>query len=215
MIKLDPSVPWVKSWARARAVSSTGTLIEFAAKPKPTDASWQTAVKNIDDSTDDFVGYYCVSKGWDATNWRQSLEERPAPQDFHTLPCGAKIPSEGIKAWVKFLDHDNWSAKPEIIFAHVGGKNLVLRGGMICYFNCYSLTNPIARRRVTAKEIAGKWVHWSEGVYRQVIAVNGPMIEFNNHLDYSLDYLAEVCRGWSDTAESELKSFWINEQIKG
>jgi len=127
--------------------------------------------------------------------------------NYHTLPCGTVIPPEGIEAWVRHSEYDEWY--DETIIAYADGKVVTER--KLWTWNNYTLTDPTKpkKRLVTRLELLGKYLHF-ETRTSLVIEVDEDIVRTKNH-NYSVEFLSKECKGYSDTPTSEIKRFWVEE----
>jgi len=129
--------------------------------------------------------------------------------NYHVLPCGTPIPPEGIEAWVKNYEGENWRKK--IIVSFVGNSVIVANNNRTSEFRYYFLADPTNTkgRWVTPMELLGKILH-TDHRSSLVIEVEDGVVYTKNH-SYTVDYLAKHNFGYSDTPTSEVKSFWVEE----
>jgi len=134
--------------------------------------------------------------------------------NYHVLPCGTVIQPSGIEAWVK--TERGWSSAPVTLLACVDcfdKKKVMTTTGTLFY--SYALTDPNVKpepkkRKITPKELLGKWVHRSETNIKLVSGIEDNML-ICGRFQYAIEIVLKECKGYSDTPISEVKSFWVEE----
>ena len=128
---------------------------------------------------------------------------------YHTLPCGTRIPDGGLKAWVRFK---NCVWHERTIVACIEGKAVAAGDAIVLVvsYDEYSLVPPAPeKKRIQAIKLAGKWLR---GEYTASLVISmHPDYVCTVHEQISTDDLVKdsSCHGWSDTADSEIKEFWV------
>ena len=213
MKKLTKDTPWKNNWASHRAVDRSGLLYEFNVEPIYNSGNGNWCIN----SQDVLQSHILISTGWEFTPEVQfRVKEvgeiiKPTTPDYHTLPCGTKIPPEGVIAWVK---GEVWSTEPMPVIAYARDKYITVNQGSLVYYKEYSLTDPHAKpepkkRKITPIELADKWLHW-ECRMKKVIAIHGNSLTCGKEI-YNITLILKECKGYSDTPTSELKPFWVEE----
>jgi len=214
MKKLNKDTPWKNNWASHRAVNRNGLLYEFNVKPKYNCVNGNWCISTIDV----LQSYDFIDNSYEFTPEPQfRVKEvgeiiKPTTPDYHTLPCGTKIPPEGVIAWVK---GEVWSTEPMPVIAYARDKYITVNQGSLVYYKEYSLTDPHAKpepkkRKITPKELLGKWVHRSETNIKLVSGIEDNML-ICGRFQYAIEIVLKECKGYSDTPISEVKSFWVEE----
>jgi hypothetical protein len=128
---------------------------------------------------------------------------------YHTLPCGRTIPNEGLKAWVRFRDC-KWIEKT--IIACVNSKAVGTGDGLVIgvAYDEYALVPPGPMKQpIESIKLAGKWLRYGREA-TLIVAVHPDYICTVHEQLYMTDLVEDMeCQGWSDTADGEIKSFWI------
>jgi len=128
---------------------------------------------------------------------------------YHTLPCGRTIPDEGINAWVRFKDCE-WHRRT--IIACIEGKPVASGDKLVLVvsYDEYTLVPPGPKKQpIESIKLAGKWLRYGKLV-SLVLQVHPEYVATVNETIRMKDLVEDKdCQGWSDTADGEIKSFWI------
>jgi hypothetical protein len=219
MKKLTKDTPWKNNWASYRAVDRSGKLYEYNVKPRLNLEMGNTWCINTMDAPQ---FYDFVDDGYEFTTEAQFRVKEggeiitPTTPDHHTLPCGTKIPPEGIQAWVKYGSKSDWREYPETIVACANGRYAIFSNGVLTYGVDYSLTDPNAKtepkkRKITPIKLYMKTIYYNDGSKALVTYANERHVIVNGQVKF-VDNLERECKGYSDTPTSELKPFWVEEQ---
>lgn len=205
---MTKDTPWYHNWATHRAVDRDGLLHEFNVKPVLNDkfGNWLFP---------DYNALYMGELIGTDYQFTPTVDIRVKESDkpnFHTLPCGTKIPGEGLKAWIGEGDK-GWVRFPTIIIGYNHIYSIVITKNGNSYKR-YALIDPTVNEPeiyyISPRHLLGKYIHYKDGEIFKVTSVTSKNVIECRNIGYYIHNLPENAIGWSETMLScDLKPFYI------